>query len=30
MADNKDKRNDIEEIEEEEEVIVLLNEETGE
>jgi len=30
MADKKDKRNDIEEIEEDEEVIVLLNEETGE
>lgn len=30
MKENKDKRNEIEEIEEEEEVIVLLNEETGE
>ena len=30
MADKKDKRMEIEEIEEEEEVIVLQNEETGE
>ncbi|MBO5773947.1 MAG: DUF1292 domain-containing protein, partial [Clostridia bacterium] len=30
MADKKDLRKDIEEIEEEEEVIVLMNEETGE
>ncbi|MBO5773927.1 MAG: DUF1292 domain-containing protein [Clostridia bacterium] len=30
MADKKDLRNEIEEIAEEEEVIVLLNEETGE
>lgn len=30
MAENKDKRNQVEEIEEEEEVIVLVNEQTGE